>query len=130
MGLVVVQLVFRRQFDALQQPTQAAQIDTSAGADTKPAKRLWVPSMRKMLTPRYVTILTCALLLVTFLNSHDSSVRRKLSAADPSKKLVEPASSSHATPIAPPVGVTGSTTLPTAEAWDYCRWAAETRSRG
>jgi hypothetical protein len=34
-------------------------------------------------------------------------------------------SSSHATPVAPPVGVTGSTTLPAIEDWDYCWRAAE-----
>jgi hypothetical protein len=62
----MVELVFRRLFEALQCPTQAAQIDTSAGADTQPAKRLRAPSMRKMLVPRYVIVLTCALLLVTF----------------------------------------------------------------
>jgi hypothetical protein len=66
LGLVMVELVFRRLFEALQCPTQAAQIDTSAGADTQPAKRLRAPSMRKMLVPRYVIVLTCALLLVTF----------------------------------------------------------------
>jgi hypothetical protein len=60
-----------------------------------------------------------------FLNSHDSSDRRKPSAANPSKKLAQCASSSHATPIAPSAGVTDFTTLSTAEAWDYCRWAAE-----
>jgi hypothetical protein len=60
-----------------------------------------------------------------FLNSHDSSVRRKPSAADPAKKLAQLASSSHATPVAPPAGVTGSTILPAAEAWDYCRRATE-----
>jgi hypothetical protein len=65
-GLVAVRLVFRRLFEALQCPTQAAKIDTSAGADTQPAKRLRAPSMRKVLAPRYVTVLTCALLLVTF----------------------------------------------------------------
>jgi hypothetical protein len=46
-------------------------------------------------------------------------------ATDPSKKLAHHASSSHATPVAPPAGVIGSTTLSAAEAWDYCRWAAE-----
>jgi hypothetical protein len=46
-------------------------------------------------------------------------------AADPSKKLAKRASSSHATPVAPPAGVTDSTTLSVTEAWDYCRWAAE-----
>jgi hypothetical protein len=45
--------------------------------------------------------------------------------ADPSKKLTQHASSLHATPVAPPAGVTGSTTLSAAEAWDYCRRAAE-----
>jgi hypothetical protein len=34
LGLVAVQLVFGCLFEALQRPTQAAQIDTSAGADT------------------------------------------------------------------------------------------------
>jgi hypothetical protein len=60
-----------------------------------------------------------------FLNSHDSSIRRKPSATDPLKKLAQHASSSDATPVAPPVGVIGSTTLPATEAYDYCRWAAE-----
>jgi hypothetical protein len=66
LGLVAVKLVLGRLFEVLQRPTQAAQIDTSVGADTQPAKRLWAPSMRKMPAPRYVTVLTCALLLVTF----------------------------------------------------------------
>jgi hypothetical protein len=65
-GLVVVKLVFERLFKALQRPTQAAKINTSAGADIQPAKRLRAPPMRKMLAPRCVTVLTCALLLVTF----------------------------------------------------------------
>jgi hypothetical protein len=60
-----------------------------------------------------------------FLNSHDSFVRRKRSAANPSKKLAQLVSSSHATPVAPPAGVTSSTTLPAAEAWDHCRRATE-----
>jgi hypothetical protein len=64
LGLVAVKLVFRRLFEALQRPTQAAKIDTFAGADIQPDKRLRAPPMRKMLTPRYVTVLTCALLLV------------------------------------------------------------------
>jgi hypothetical protein len=61
-GLVTVKLVFRRLFEALQCPTQAAK----SGADIQPARRLQVPSMRKMLAPRCVIVLTCALLLVTF----------------------------------------------------------------
>jgi hypothetical protein len=45
--------------------------------------------------------------------------------ADPSKKLAQRASSSQATPVAPPAGVTGSTTLSATEASDYCQRAAE-----
>jgi hypothetical protein len=82
--------------------------------------------MRRMLTPRYVTVLTCALLLLNFfLNSHDSFDRRKPSVADPLKKLAQRASSSHATPVAHSAGVTSSTTLSVAEAWDYCRRTTE-----
>jgi hypothetical protein len=66
LGLVEVKLVFRCLFEALQHSAQAAQMDTSAGADTQPAKRLQVLPMRKMLATRYITVLTCALLLVTF----------------------------------------------------------------
>jgi hypothetical protein len=110
----------------LQRLTQAAKINTSAGADAQPAKRLRAPPMRRMLTLKYVIVMTWALLLVNcFLNSHDSSDRRKPSAADPSKKLAQRVSSSHATPIAPSAGVTGSTTLSAAEAWNYCWWIAE-----
>jgi hypothetical protein len=69
LGLVEVKLIFGRLFEALQHPAQAAQIDTSAGADTQPAKRLQVLPMRKMLATRYITVLTCALLLVTFSTS-------------------------------------------------------------
>jgi hypothetical protein len=65
-GLVAIKLVFGLLFEALQCPTQTVKIDTSAGADIQPAKRLRVPLMRKMLAPRCVTVLTCALLLVTF----------------------------------------------------------------
>jgi hypothetical protein len=66
LGLVAVKLVFRRLFEALQRLTQAAKIDTSAGADTQLVKRLQPLLMRRMLAPRYVTVLTCALLLVNF----------------------------------------------------------------
>jgi hypothetical protein len=65
-GLIEVKLVFKRLFEALQHPTQAAQMDTSARVDTRPAKRLWALPMRKMLAVRYITVLTWALLLVTF----------------------------------------------------------------
>jgi hypothetical protein len=65
-GLVEVKLIFRHLFEALQHPAQAAQIDTSVRADTQPAKRLRALSMKKMLTTRYITVLICDLLLVTF----------------------------------------------------------------
>jgi hypothetical protein len=52
LGLVTVKLVFEHLFEALQCLTQATKINTSAGADTQPAKRLWVPSIKRMLTPR------------------------------------------------------------------------------
>jgi hypothetical protein len=64
--LVVVKLVFGCLFEALQWPTQAAKIDTSAGANIQPAKRLRAPPMQKMLAPRCVIVLMCALLLVAF----------------------------------------------------------------
>jgi hypothetical protein len=54
-GLVEVKLVFGHLFEALQHPAQAAQMDTSAGADTQPAKRLRALPMRKMLVIRYTT---------------------------------------------------------------------------
>jgi hypothetical protein len=45
--------------------------------------------------------------------------------ADPLKKITQPAPSSYATPVAPSTGVTGSTALSSAEAWDFCWRAAE-----
>jgi hypothetical protein len=57
-GLVEVKLIFWRLFEALQYPAQAAQMDTSAGADTQPAKRLRALPMRKMLAIRYISVLT------------------------------------------------------------------------
>jgi hypothetical protein len=66
LGLVAVKLIFGRLFDALQHLTQAIEINTSAGANTQPAKRLWAPPMRRMLAPKYVTFLTCTLLFVIF----------------------------------------------------------------
>jgi hypothetical protein len=45
--------------------------------------------------------------------------------ADPLKKLAQRASYSHATPVARSVGMTGSTTLSVAEAWDYYRRTTE-----
>jgi hypothetical protein len=46
LGLVAVKLIFGRLFIAFQHLTQAARTDTSAGADTQPAKRLRAPPMR------------------------------------------------------------------------------------
>jgi hypothetical protein len=48
-------------------------------------------------------------------------VCRKPLPVDPSKKITQPAPSSYATPVAPSAGVTGSTALSAAEAWDFCR---------
>jgi hypothetical protein len=45
--------------------------------------------------------------------------------ADPSKKITQPAPSSYATPVAPSAGVTSSTALFAAEAWNFYRWTAE-----
>jgi hypothetical protein len=59
------------------------------------------------------------------LYSHDSSVHRKPSPADPSKKITQLAPSSHATPVAPSVRVIGSSAPTAAEAWDFCRWTGE-----
>jgi hypothetical protein len=64
LGLVVARLVFWCLFEAFQHLTQAARTDTSARADTQLAKRFRASSMRRMLTPKYVTILTCALLFM------------------------------------------------------------------
>jgi hypothetical protein len=64
-NLVLVNLVFRRLFEAFQHISQAIGIDATAGADTQPAKKTRAPSMRRILTPRYVMLLTCILLLVT-----------------------------------------------------------------
>jgi hypothetical protein len=44
---------------------------------------------------------------------------------DPSKKITQPAPSSYATLVAPSAGVTGSTVLSAAEAWNFYRWTAE-----
>jgi hypothetical protein len=44
---------------------------------------------------------------------------------DQSKKITQSAPSSYATPVAPSVGVTGSTALSAAEAWDFHRRTAK-----
>jgi hypothetical protein len=53
LGLVAARLVFWHLFEAFQCLAQAARTDTSARADTQPAKRLRPPLMRRMLTPRF-----------------------------------------------------------------------------
>jgi hypothetical protein len=52
-------------------------------------------------------------------------VCRKSLPANPSKKITQPTPSSYATLIAPSAGITGSTALSAAEAWDFCQWTAE-----
>jgi hypothetical protein len=52
-------------------------------------------------------------------------VCRKHLLADPSKKITQSAPSSYATPVAPSAGVTSSTALSAAEAWDFCRRTTE-----
>jgi hypothetical protein len=64
-NLVVVNLTFGRLFEAFQHVSQAIRTDTMAGVDTQPAKKPRAPSMRRILAPKYVIILTCILLLVT-----------------------------------------------------------------
>jgi hypothetical protein len=65
LGLVVTRPVFLRLFEVFQRLAQAARTDTSTEAETQPTKRLQAPPMRKILAPRYVRVLTCALLFVT-----------------------------------------------------------------
>jgi hypothetical protein len=64
-NLVLVNLVFGRLFDAFQHISQAIGTDATAGADIQPAKKTQAPSMRRILAPRYVLLLTYILLLVT-----------------------------------------------------------------
>jgi hypothetical protein len=52
-------------------------------------------------------------------------VCRKPLPTDPSKKITQLAPSSYATLIAPSAGVTSSTALSDAEAWDFCRRIAK-----
>jgi hypothetical protein len=65
LNLVSVNLAFERLFEAFQHISQAIRTDGTAGADTQPAKKTRAPSMRRILAPRYVMLLTCILLLVT-----------------------------------------------------------------
>jgi hypothetical protein len=65
LNLVLVILAFRHLFEAFQHISQAIRTDATAGADTQPAKKTRAPSMRRILAPRHVMLLTCILLLVT-----------------------------------------------------------------
>jgi hypothetical protein len=65
LNLVSVNLLFGRLFEAFQHISQAIRTNATTGADTQPAKKPWVPSMRRILAPKYVMLLTCILLLVT-----------------------------------------------------------------
>jgi hypothetical protein len=65
LNLVSVNIAFGRLFEAFQHISQAVKTDATAGADTQPAKKTRAPSMRRILAPRYVMLLTCVLLLVT-----------------------------------------------------------------
>jgi hypothetical protein len=64
-NLVSVNLVFGRLFKAFQHISQGIGTDATAGADIQPPKKSRAPSMRRILAPRYLMILTCILLLVT-----------------------------------------------------------------
>jgi hypothetical protein len=65
LNLVSVNLAFGRLFEAFQHISQAIRTDAMAGADTQPTKKTRAPSMRRILAPKYVMLLTCILLLVT-----------------------------------------------------------------
>jgi hypothetical protein len=65
LNLVSVNLAFGRLFEAFQHISQAIRTDATAGVDTQPAKKPRAPSMRRILVPKYVMLLTCILLLVT-----------------------------------------------------------------
>jgi hypothetical protein len=65
LNLVAVNLAFGRLFEAFQHISQAIRTDATARADTQPTKKPRAPSMRRILVPKYVIILTCILLLVT-----------------------------------------------------------------
>jgi hypothetical protein len=67
----------------------------------------------------------CFIVCDFILYSRDSFVHRKPSPADPMKRVTQPAPSSYAIPIASSVGVTSSSALSAAEAWDFYQWTAE-----
>jgi hypothetical protein len=65
LNLVSVNLAFEHLFEAFQHISQAIRTDATARASTQPAKKPRAPSMRRILAPKYVMLLTCILLLVT-----------------------------------------------------------------
>jgi hypothetical protein len=65
LNLVSVNLACGRLFEAFQHISKAVRTDATAGADTQPAKKTRVPSMRRILAPKYVMLFICLLLLVT-----------------------------------------------------------------
>jgi hypothetical protein len=64
LDLVGVEFVFGRLFEAFRGTSQATRTGTSAGADTRPAKKSQVPSMKKILVAMYAMILICTLMFV------------------------------------------------------------------
>jgi hypothetical protein len=68
LNLVLVNLTFGCLFEAFQHISQAIRTDATAGANTQPAKKTRAPSMRRILAPKYVMLLTCILLLVTLVH--------------------------------------------------------------
>jgi hypothetical protein len=64
-NLVSVNFIFGRLFEAFQHISQGIGTDATAGADIQPPKKTRAPSMRRILAPRYLMLLTCILLLVT-----------------------------------------------------------------
>jgi hypothetical protein len=65
LNLVSVNLAFGHLFQAFQHISQVIKTDATAGTDTQPAKKPRAPSMKRILAPKYVMLLTCILLLVT-----------------------------------------------------------------
>jgi hypothetical protein len=120
LGLVAVKLIFWCLFEGFQRLTQAARIDTSAGTDTQPAKRPAAVDEENARAQVCDSFDLCFIICEFILYSHDSSVHKKPSSVDPSKKIAQLTPSSYATPVAPFVGVTGSTMLSAAEVWEFC----------
>jgi hypothetical protein len=65
LNLASVNLTFGRLFEAFQHISQVIKTDATVGADNQSAKKPRAQSMRRILAPKYVMLLTCILLLVT-----------------------------------------------------------------